>query len=137
MRASEKRRENLRRDLYADTHCQSISSGEMSKRLQHSSVTLIVTDYNSITPPLPPSSALPHIDGSLITTDFLLRLLLSQKSAAAPHALRLSADHAGGGADVLHAVQTEVMPQIGEQHQRWGVQLQLLPTQDRALRWYV
>lgn len=68
---------------------------------------------------------------------FLGGLLLSQTSAAAPHALRLSADHAGGGADVLHAVQTEVVSQIGEQHQRWGVQLQLLPAQDRALRWYV
>lgn len=48
----------------------------------------------------------------------------------------LHADHAGGGADVLHAVQAEDVSQVGEQHQCRRLQLQLLPTQDRALCWY-
>lgn len=45
-------------------------------------------------------------------------------------------DYAGRGPDVLYAVQTEDMSQVREQHQRRRLQLQLLPTQNRALRWY-
>ena len=51
--------------------------------------------------------------------------------------LPLPVDYDGRGPDVLSAVQTEDMSQVGEQHQRWRLQLQLLPTQNRALRRYV
>lgn len=71
------------------------------------------------------------------TTDFYLGFFCDERPPRLLTALPLSADHAGGGADVLHAGQTEVVSQIGEQHQRGGLQLQLLPAQDRALRGYV
>lgn len=48
-----------------------------------------------------------------------------------------SLDHVGGGGDVLHAVQTEDLPQVGGQHKRRRLQLQLVPAQDRALCGYV
>lgn len=54
-----------------------------------------------------------------------------------PTFLPPSIDYDGGGPDVLYAIQTEDVSQVGEQHQRWRLQLQLLPTQNRALRWYV
>lgn len=60
----------------------------------------------------------------------------STPSPSTSSSLQPSVDHAGGGADVLHAVQAEDVSQVGEQHQRRRLQLQLLPTQDRALRRY-
>lgn len=54
-----------------------------------------------------------------------------------PTFLPPSVDYDGGGPDVLYAIQTEDLSQIGEQHQRWRLQFQLLPTQNRALRRYV
>lgn len=57
-----------------------------------------------------------------------------------PHLFPLSflfVDNDGRGPNVLSAVQTEDMSQVGEQHQRWRLQLQLLPTQNRALCRYV
>lgn len=49
----------------------------------------------------------------------------------------LSLDHDGGGGNVLHAVQTEDLSQVGKQHQCWRLQLQLILTPNGALRRYV
>lgn len=54
-----------------------------------------------------------------------------------PTFLPLSLDYDGGGPDVLYAIQIEDMSQVREQHQCWRLQLQLLPTQNRALCRYV
>lgn len=48
--------------------------------------------------------------------------------------LPLSADYDGGRFDVLHAVQTKDLSKVRRQHKCWRLQLQLLPTQDRAIR---
>lgn len=47
----------------------------------------------------------------------------------------LSVDYDGGGPHVLHAVQTEDLSKVRKQHKCWRLQLQLLPTQNRAIRW--
>lgn len=127
------------------THTHTLLIHQQHRNEQSSSIALIGSDHYSITPCLrSPSVALSrtmnhnHTNGHLtLTAHFLhsfsfLSLFLSHTYY--PRPVLSLVDHDGGGPDVLLAVQTEDMSQVGEQHQRWRLQLQLLPTQNRALR---